>query len=245
MAPSTSLDWIFFDCFNTLIDDFDTSGYEVGLLPMYQVPVAAGLYKHIEDVRADYHRWRLENIAGKSQEQTLQQRFRHMLTTYRPTVATATIEQVVAEMEVEFIQCFPQTLRLPTGVESMLQRWQGAVSMGVISNFFLADWPAKMLERYGLRNYFSFVLDSANCGVRKPGEAIYHMALEVAGNPDPSRVLFIGDHLTNDAIAPQAMGMRSVYFNRSAERPSSSTAPPKIKAITQWNQFHPDLMGLS
>ncbi|MEO0867004.1 MAG: HAD family hydrolase [Cyanobacteria bacterium J06642_11] len=239
MATSTSLDWIFFDCFNTLIDDFDTSGCEVGLLPMYQVPVAAGLYKHIEDVRADYHRWRLENIAGKSQEQTLQQRFRHMLNTYRPSTTAATIDQVVAEMEAEFIQCFPKTLRLPSGVESMLQRWQGSVSMGVISNFFLADWPEKMLERYGLNSYFSFVLDSAKCGVRKPGDAIYHMALEAAGNPDPSRVMFIGDHLTNDAIAPQSLGMQSIYFDRSAERLSSSTAPSNIKSINHWQQFNP------
>ena len=207
---------------------------------MYQVPVAAGLYKHIEDVRADYHRWRLANIAGKSQEQSLQQRFRNMLATYRPTVASSTVDQVVAKMEVEFMQCFPRTLRLPSGVESMLQRWQGAVSMGVISNFFLADWPAKMLERHGLSSYFSFVMDSAQCGNRKPGEAIYHIALKAAGNPDPSRVMFIGDHLTNDAIAPQRMGMQSIYFDRSAERLSSSTAPVHIKSITHWDQFSPD-----
>ncbi|MEM9807475.1 MAG: HAD family hydrolase [Cyanobacteria bacterium P01_D01_bin.56] len=239
MAPSTSLDWIFFDCFNTLIDDFDTSGYEAGLLPMYQVPVVAGVYNHTEDVRADYHRWRLDHIAGKPQEQPLQQRFSNVLTTYHPTVASTTVEQIVTQMEAEFMKCFPQTLRLPPGVESMLQRWQGQVSMGVISNFFLADWPAKMLERYGLRDYFSFVLDSANCGIRKPGDDIYHIAMKAAGNPDPGRVMFIGDHLTNDAIAPQRMGMQSIYFDRSAERPSSSAPPPEIKSITHWDEFTP------
>ncbi|MEA5463574.1 HAD family hydrolase [Leptothoe sp. PORK10 BA2] len=237
MVTSTSLDWIFFDCFNTLVDDFDTSGHEAGLAPMYQVPVAAGLYQDIEDVRADYHRWRLDHIAGQSHEQSLQQRFRNLLATYRPEADPATVDQVLTEMELQFMDCFPQTLRLPAGVESMLQRWQGQVSMGVISNFFLADWPAKMLERHGLRPYFKFVLDSADCGQRKPGEAVYHMALELAGNPPPERVLFIGDHLTNDAIAPQQLGMQSIYFDRSAERRSSSVAPPHIKAITHWDQF--------
>ncbi|MBT9310993.1 HAD family hydrolase [Leptothoe kymatousa] len=239
MTTSTSLDWIFFDCFNTLIDDFDTSGYEIGLAPMYQVLVAAGLYKHIEDVRADYHRWRLENIAGKPEEQTLQQRFRNLLATYRPNVPPATVDQVVAEMEVEFMQCFPNTLRLPPGVESMLQRWHGHVSMGVISNFFLADWPAKMLERYGLRHYFQFVIDSADCGHRKPGDKIYQLALAAADNPNPSRIMFIGDHLTNDAIAPQRLGMQSIYFDRSADRPSSSAALATIKSINHWDQFQP------
>lgn len=239
MVTSTSLDWIFFDCFNTLIDDFDTSGYEVGLAPMYQVPVTAGLYQQIEDVRADYHRWRLEHIAGKAHEQSLQQRFRHMLATYRPNVDDTTVDHVLAEMEVKFMTCFPTTLRLPTGVERMLQRWQGEVSMGVVSNFFLAGWPAQMLERRGLKQYFKFVIDSAECGKRKPGDAIYHLALKAAGNPAPERVLFIGDHLTNDAIAPQRLGMQSIYFDRSAERRSSSSAPANIDAITHWEQFKP------
>ena len=240
MVPSTSLDWIFFDCFNTLIDDFDTSGHEVGLAPMYQVPVSAGLYDTIEDVRADYHRWRLEYIAGKPHEQSLQERFRNQLASYRPDADPTIVHQVLADMEVQFMDCFPQTLRLPPGVESMLQRWQGHVSMGVVSNFFLANWPAKMLERYGLRQYFSFVVDSAECGKRKPGDAVYQIALEVAGNPAPQRVMFIGDHLTNDAIAPQRLGMRSIYFDRSAERSSSSPAPPEITAISHWDQFIPN-----
>ncbi|MEM8613303.1 MAG: HAD family hydrolase [Cyanobacteria bacterium P01_H01_bin.105] len=239
MGASTSLDWIFFDCFNTLIDDFDTSGCEAGLVPMYQVLVTAGFYADVESVRADYHRWRLEYIAGKPYEQTLQQRFRNMLATYRPEADATAVEQALAEMEVQFMECFPATLRLPSGVEGMLQRWQGQVSMGVVSNFFVAEWPAKMLERYGLKSYFKFVLDSAECGKRKPGDAVYHIALEVAGNPSPERVLFIGDHLTNDAIAPQRLGMQSIYFDRSAERTSSSIAPPKINAITHWDQFVP------
>ncbi len=240
MVPSTSIDWIFFDCFNTLIDDFDTTGKEAGLAPMYQVPVTAGLYSNIEDVRTDYHRWRIEYIAGKPHEQTLQERFSNLLATYRPEAEAALVNQVVAEMEVQFMACFPTTLRLPAGVENMLQRWQGKAAMGVISNFFLADWPDKMLQRHGLRHYFKFVLDSADCGKRKPADAIYQVALEVAGNPSPGRVLFIGDHLTNDAIAPQRLGMQSIYFDRSAERTSSSAAPAQINTITHWDQFVPN-----
>ena len=239
MVTSTSIDWIFFDCFNTLIDDFDTSGHEAGLAPMYRVPVTAGLYDDIADVRADYHRWRLDYIAGKPHEQSLQERFGNMLAVYRPDADTATVNQVLAEMEAQFMACFPQTLRLPPGVESMLQRWQGQVSMGVVSNFFVAHWPAQMLERHGLRSHFKFVLDSAECGHRKPGDTVYRIALEVAGNPDPAKVMFIGDHLTNDAIAPQRLGMQSIYFDRSAERLSSSTAPSHITAITHWDQFVP------
>ncbi|NEP55347.1 MAG: HAD-IA family hydrolase [Moorea sp. SIO3C2] len=112
-------------------------------------------------------------------------------------------------------------------------------SMGVVSNFFLAEFPTKMLDRYGLRSHFNFVLDSAACGQRKPGNTIYQLALELAGNPPPERVLFIGDHLTNDAIAPQHLGMQGIYFDRSAERSTSSPAPKDVLAIDHWHQFLP------
>ena len=239
MITGASIDWIFFDCFNALVDDFDTTGYEAGLTPMYQVLVDAGLYADLAAVRADYHRWRRQYIAGKPKEQSLQQRFRHMVQWCQPDIDAQAIEPVLEEMEAQFQACFPAMLRLPPGVETMLQRWQGQVSMGVVSNFLLPQWPARMLERYGLTSYFSFVLDSAACGWRKPGVEIYQLALATAGSPAPERVLFIGDHLTNDVLAPRSLGFQAIYFDRSAERSKSAAAPADVTAITAWDQFVP------
>ena len=53
-----SIEWIFFDCFNTLIDDFDQDGDESGLGPMQHLPVEAGLYDTVYDLRKDYLDWR-------------------------------------------------------------------------------------------------------------------------------------------------------------------------------------------
>ena len=36
--------WIFFDCFNTLLDDFDETGDESGLSPIVHLPVRDGYF---------------------------------------------------------------------------------------------------------------------------------------------------------------------------------------------------------
>ncbi|MEM8808986.1 MAG: HAD family hydrolase, partial [Cyanobacteria bacterium P01_G01_bin.38] len=169
MLNPDTFDWIFFDCFNTLIDDFDETGDESGLAPMYHVPVEAGLYNNLEDFRQDYHRWRKAHLSGKAKEYTLQERMQHILAAYRPQANPELVQQVIQTMASQFAIAYPKTLRLPAGVQAMLDYWHGKVQMGVVSNYFLAEWPDKFLTEYGFRPYFDFVLDSAACGWRKPG----------------------------------------------------------------------------
>ncbi|MEM8643207.1 MAG: HAD family hydrolase, partial [Cyanobacteria bacterium P01_G01_bin.54] len=113
----------------------------------------------------------------------------------------------------------------------------GKVQMGVVSNYFLAEWPDKFLTEYGFRPYFDFVLDSAACGWRKPGTEIYQAAVKLASVKDLSRVLFIGDHLRNDVMAPTQLGMQAIHFDRAGERPHATPTPSEIPSITHWDQF--------
>ncbi|NEP18275.1 MAG: HAD family hydrolase [Leptolyngbya sp. SIO4C1] len=237
MLIPDSFDWIFFDCFNTLIDDFDETGDESGLAPMYHVPVEVGLYESTEAFRQDYHRWRKANLSGKAKERTLQERMRLIFQTYRPDAEAAQVEQCIQTMAAQFAIIYPQTLRLPPGVAAMLDYWQGRVKMGVVSNFFLANWPEQFLTHYGLRQYFDFVLDSAACGWRKPGLEIYQVALAQTNVSDLSRVLFIGDHLRNDMMTPMRLGMQAVHFDRSNDRPNASPSPANVLSIDHWEAF--------
>lgn len=117
--------------------------------------------------------------------------------------------------------------------------------MGVVSNFYIRDWPIDLLDCFGLSSYLDFVLDSAACGWRKPGQQIYELACERARvtEADRGRILFIGDHLLNDVLAPQRLGMQGLYFDRSQERPTSTLSPPEVRSITTWNQFRADLLN--
>ena len=66
-------------------------------------------------------------------------------------------------------------------------------------------WPA--LQKAGIDHMFSAALLSYPLGVRKPDPIFYQLVLTAAGAP-PEQVLFVGDNLQCDIIAPLAHGMR-------------------------------------
>lgn len=232
-------DWIFFDCFNTLIDDFDATGDESGLGPIAHLPVEAGIYPAAAAFQQDYLQWRQQQWTTQWREVTLPERFREILRSRSPQLSGEYVDAVVAEMLKSFEVEYPKTLRLPQGVAEMLDHWQGRVHMGVVSNFPLSYWPEKLLEQYGLRRHFDFVLDSAACGWKKPGLEIYQAACRLADVTDSaiSSILFIGDNLKNDVLTPMQLGMQAIYFDRSHERPTSAKAPEQVSTITHWSQF--------
>lgn len=232
-----SFDWIFFDCFNTLIDDFDEDGDESGLGPMQHLPVDVGLYDTIYDLRKDYLDWRAITLKSQPKEMPIQDRLTSLLRRRSPTYPDADLQTLVSQMVSCFIESYEDTIRLPEGVHAMLDHWQGKVSMGVVSNFHVADLPHQLLEKFDLRRYFDFVIDSAQCGYRKPSDEIYAIAAQAAKLTDYSRVLFIGDHLLNDALTPQSIGMKAIYFDRSLERANSSPAPETVPSIKRWDEF--------
>ena len=238
----TEFDWIFFDCFNTLIDDFDQTGDESGLGPIEHLPVEAGIYPAAEVFRQDYIQWRQQRWSTQWREVTLPERFREILRSRSPKLSGQDVDKVVAGMLQSFELEYPKTLRLPQGVAEMLDAWGGKVLMGVVSNFPLSHWPEQLLGQFGLRRHFDFVLDSAACGWKKPGPEIYQAACRLADIPESaiSRVLFIGDHLRNDVFMPMQLGMQALYFDRSHDRPNSAEAPEYVSAITHWSQFRAD-----
>ncbi len=234
-----SFDWIFFDCFNTLIDDFDPSGDESGMTPVHDLAIASGLYNSVAEFGQDYLQWRQVELMGQGYEIPLPERLTALLRRRSPQMPKDQLESLVTKMVHAFVSNYPSTLRLPPGLDEMLNHWHGKVAMGVISNFHMADLPRQMLEQFGLDHHFEFILDSATCGWRKPGPEIYHAAFHLAGVSETAvgNILFVGDHLDNDVLMPLELGMQAIYFDRSGDRPSSARAPDHVSAITHWDQF--------
>ena len=50
--------WIFFDCFNTLVDDFDETGDQSGVKPLGELAAQAGVVEQPEDFHRLYTQWR-------------------------------------------------------------------------------------------------------------------------------------------------------------------------------------------
>ncbi len=232
--------WIFFDCFNTLLDDFDETGDESGLSSIVDLPVRAGYFAAPCDFVNAYSRWRRHRLSGDdSREVELKDRLSEVLAATEKTVRKP-VHGLVQEMVEEFERSYPKQVRPTPGVEAMLASWRGNVRMGVVSNFYLSGWPEQLLADHGLLDNFEFVVDSARLGFRKPGAEIYRESLSRAGLSDEHAgdVLFIGDNLQNDVLAPRSLGMAAMYFDRSRDRPMAGRQT-WTDSITHWDEFRP------
>ena len=71
----------------------------------------------------------------------------------------------------------------------------------------------RRLDASGLRPYFDHIVISEDVGLAKPDPAIFTHTLHLNGNPDPCRVLMIGDSLSSDIAGAKAAGIHSCWFN--------------------------------
>ncbi len=222
-------EWVFFDCFNTLLDEPD----ETGLATIEAMPVEHGFYSSVEAFRADYAVWcgRRWPSAGWG-EVHLPERLCEVLGARDPK-RRGEVGALVERMIETFEEAYPRSLCVAPGAVEMLEAWQGRARLGVVSNFFLPGLPETYLEQFGLARYFDFILDSADFGHKKPGTDIFHEALRRGRVSQPDRVLVVGDHLRNDVEAPSSLGMRALHFNRSGPRAEGAAT------IAAWAEFRP------
>lgn len=228
------MEWFFFDCFNTLLDDFDPSGSEAGLGTLPERAVALGACASRQQFLDTYQLVR-PSLEPEHREHSLEDRLSGVLSRIG-AVAAEQQAAAVAELLAFWHAEYPTCLRVTPGAREMLARWQGKRRMGVVSNFFVAGQPQAYLRQFGLAQHFEFVLDSAALGHRKPGRRIFEEALARA-EATPERVTFIGDRLDLDIIPAHALGMSVLHLDRSGSRPGSIPRDPRFPFIEHYDEL--------
>ena len=84
------------------------------------------------------------------------------------------------------------------GLQEMLEglRRRG-LRMGVISNIMSLTFVPRILEEYGIGQYFETLVLSSVCGIRKPRAEIFEIALKETGL-DRHEVCYVGDTISRD-----------------------------------------------
>jgi HAD superfamily hydrolase (TIGR01549 family) len=238
MRARRDFDWVFFDCFNTLIDDFDEAGDESGLCTLPKLAVTEGYFASEKEFVAHYRRHR-SDVARPHAEVHFDERLRRTLASSQRVGSPEQIAQTVAAWLRHWDEAYLRLLRPTPGAAAALRRWAENKKLGVISNFFLPEYPARYFRHFGFDDHFQFILDSANFGIRKPHAKIFHQAMKLAG-VDPAqanRILFIGDRVDLDILPARDCGMQVLHFNRSKSRPNVAPTPPGIPVIYDWSEF--------
>ena len=130
------------------------------------------------------------------------------LTERLPESAIAEIERVYAE---SFFECPP---RFHAATEDTLAAVQAlGLRIGLISNTGMTPGYTfrEFLRRHNLLGYFDVLTFSDEVLLAKPGDTIFLMTIAEMGL-SPQAVIHVGDHVTNDVVGANRVGMKSVWI---------------------------------
>ncbi|MCE7859709.1 MAG: HAD family hydrolase [Chloroflexi bacterium CFX2] len=88
--------------------------------------------------------------------------------------------------------------------------------LGIFSNAGDDKDVQDLVESFGIRHHFDFVLTSAACFYRKPHLRAFEIAL-ARWNATPAEAVMIGDSLEADIVGAKQAGMISIWITRRAQ----------------------------
>ncbi len=88
--------------------------------------------------------------------------------------------------------------------------------LGILSNAGDNKDVQELIESFGIRPYFDFVLTSATCYYRKPHPRAFELAL-AHWHIAPHEAVMIGDSLVADIQGAQNLNMRTIWITRRAQ----------------------------
>ncbi|MEP0806022.1 MAG: HAD family hydrolase [Chloroflexota bacterium] len=87
--------------------------------------------------------------------------------------------------------------------------------LGIISNAGDDEDVQQLARRFGITEYFDFILTSAACSYRKPHPRIFELALSHWYCP-PNEAVMVGDNLDADIRGAQQAGIYGIWISRRA-----------------------------
>lgn len=107
---------------------------------------------------------------------------------------------------------YPKALEKPfEDAEAVLETLYTKYSVGIIAN--QSAGAEERLKKYGLSQYISLCISSAEAGYAKPDSRIFALALNKAKCRAQNAVM-IGDRLDNDIFPAKKLGMRTVHIKQ-------------------------------
>ncbi len=221
------IEYIFFDCMETLIDLHKLPTPKDYALWAYSGSGVEGLWEDFDEFFRYYYLSKKE-LAEKLPEHAeyeIKGRFLYLIRSSLPDLPEYMIEPTADKLYSNYWRNYKAVCYVRDDVKRALQHLSEAYKLGVVSNFMVMDGIEELLKLTGIDRYFSFVVTSVSTGWRKPHPEIYNKALSLSGT-NTDKVLFVGDDFTNDYTVPVSLGMKAVYLDRFERRPE---LPDRIK----------------
>jgi HAD superfamily hydrolase (TIGR01509 family) len=220
---------VLFDLFNTLVLlESDEVFYTPCLKRLHAFLVRNGINIPFEDFRRVYFevRDKLYAETEKSLEEPhfnvrvslVLRRFDYDLDVSSPVVVGATMA---------FTDEFMRYVHLDVDAVDVLRALHGRYKLGLVSNFAIPECAWRLLDKFGLNEFFDVVLVSGAINKRKPGSEIFERALRALG-VNNSDAVFVGDMPGLDVKGAKNVGMKAVLIERRQSEEILNVKPDRI-----------------
>lgn len=105
--------------------------------------------------------------------------------------------------------CNAEAMRHVKEAAGVLEMLAPRYPMVLVSNFY--GNISTVLEKFGIRKYFSKIIESAVVGVRKPDPAIFTLGVKALGLP-AAECLVVGDSYKKDIVPALEAGCKAVWI---------------------------------
>ncbi|MCX5690102.1 MAG: YjjG family noncanonical pyrimidine nucleotidase [Planctomycetota bacterium] len=134
-----------------------------------------------------------------------------------------------------YLEALSQQTLLIDNAATIIEALAPSHRMAIITNG-LACVQRPRLAASPLAAHFPILIISEEVGSAKPERAIFDAAFELMGQPDPRRVLIIGDSLSSDIAGGHHYGIDTCWFNPLGISPGSIQPTHTIASLAE---LHP------
>lgn len=221
---------VLFDLFDTLLLlEKDVSVYyEPSLRRLHESLVKSGIAFSFEDFKSVYLEVRKELLSEveKSLEEPhfnvrvsrILQRFGYDFDVSNPIVVTSTNA---------FADEWMRYVRLDDEALDVLRTLHRSYKLGIITNFPIPKCVWRLLDKFGLRDFFDVVLVSAEVNKRKPSPEIFEIALRNL-EVNASEAIFVGDQIDRDVQGARKAGIKSILIERRPDEKTTDVEPDRV-----------------
>ncbi len=201
---------IFFDCWGTLIEQGVHS-------PLKQVKELLGI-----TIPFSYYVVRMERAMMTRSFSTLREAFLAVAKEFNLQPSEETLNELIGMWNKSWMlaQPYPE-------VEEVLRELQKSYVLVLVSNTdnFGVE---KVLEKFGLRNYFAETFFSYQLGNLKTDKRFFYQIFDRLGLA-PEDCVIVGDSMQSDIVPAKQLGMMAVLIDRRDQR----DFPTKIKDLRE------------
>ena len=122
------------------------------------------------------------------------------------------------ELDYDIMNQIQKETLLDEVCETLEKLQKQGIPMYILSNsIFTGKATEKLLEDFGILQYFTRVYASADYGVRKPGERLFGIAIKeiLENHPgmEKNDILYVGNDYVTDVQGAKAAGLDVVWYN--------------------------------